>query len=557
MGTTPRVAIYVRVSTLKQDLEGTSPETQEAECRAYAEREGWEIVGVYQDIHTGAELYERPALTQIRTLAREGKFDILLSYAVDRLTRNQAHLYILAEELDTAGVQLAFVTESFEDSPDGKFILSAKAFAAEVEREKLRERSIRGIRARVESGKPIVGRKAPFGYVWADEAKSRLVEDPETAGIVREMYERLASGESLHRIADALMERGIPTPSGRSMIWRRSTIRQIVTNPCYKGEVRAYRTEYVKVRTKDGRKVKRAIPRPESEQIILTDVAPPLVSAELWDEANKALEWNKILSARNNRKPHETLLRGFVYCAYCGRRMTVHRHPSGAPVYRCMGNDVPGACSYPSIRTHILDAAVWEALIDVLTRPDSVAAFSQEARAALDATEGELAALDKTLSELERRRKNFLAGIGQAASPEVVASLVAELERIGEQIQAVEVERARVVEAQRKREEAWHRLQELTTVGDQLRASLEAMTTPERVRLLRMLGVRVTVARDRDDDRDRATLDFDLPLLPSPMGIVYSSASITVRNDEVIPIRLILLPRQHVVTDAHAAIAAG
>ena len=60
----------------------------------------------------------------------------MIAYAVDRLSRNQAHLYILAEELETSGIAVQFVTESFEDSAVGKFIRSAKAFAAEVEREK-------------------------------------------------------------------------------------------------------------------------------------------------------------------------------------------------------------------------------------------------------------------------------------------------------------------------------------------------------------------------------------------------------------------------------------
>ncbi len=72
----------------------------------------------------------------------------MICYAVDRLSRNQAHIYIVVEEFDRAGTRLEFVTEDFEDSAVGKFLLSAKGFAAEIEREKILERSIRGKRAR-------------------------------------------------------------------------------------------------------------------------------------------------------------------------------------------------------------------------------------------------------------------------------------------------------------------------------------------------------------------------------------------------------------------------
>src|SRR5215217_3402798 len=142
MATATRAAIYVRVSTSAQEDEGTSLDTQEARCRSYAEHHGYQITDIYRDVFTGAQYRERPGLSALREQVRAGAVDVVLAYALDRLSRNQAHLAILAEEVEDHGGRLEFVTEDFEDSAVGKFIRSAKSFAAEVEREKIGERSV-------------------------------------------------------------------------------------------------------------------------------------------------------------------------------------------------------------------------------------------------------------------------------------------------------------------------------------------------------------------------------------------------------------------------------
>ena len=164
-GTQQRVAIYCRVSSTSQEENASLP-TQLAACRRHASSKRWDVVHEEQEVHTGADLHGRPGLRRVRDLFRQGKADLLLCYALDRLSRKQAHLAILADECAQAGVRLQFVTEEFENSAVGEFIRAAKAFAAEIEREKIIERTVRGKRARAESGRPIPGQKAPYGYQW-------------------------------------------------------------------------------------------------------------------------------------------------------------------------------------------------------------------------------------------------------------------------------------------------------------------------------------------------------------------------------------------------------
>src|SRR5688500_17541249 len=94
----PRAVIYCRVSTSKQEEDGTSLGTQEAACRAYCAERGYEVVGAFSDTYTGAEYRQRPGLSAVRERVRAAGADRVVSFAIDRLSRNQAHLAILDEE---------------------------------------------------------------------------------------------------------------------------------------------------------------------------------------------------------------------------------------------------------------------------------------------------------------------------------------------------------------------------------------------------------------------------------------------------------------------------
>ncbi len=147
-----KCVIYSRVSTDAQEREGTSLDTQERACLALAEKNGWTVEGTVRDSASGFSL-ERSGLTEVRALAAKAMVDVVLSYALDRLSRKQTHVAILVEEMEQRGVALAFVTEKFEDTATGQLLRSVKAFAAEFEREKIAERTMRGKAERARSGR--------------------------------------------------------------------------------------------------------------------------------------------------------------------------------------------------------------------------------------------------------------------------------------------------------------------------------------------------------------------------------------------------------------------
>ena len=209
--------IYCRVSSTGQE-DNHSLESQEAACRFYAATHGLTVASVAREVWGGSDRH-RPELEAL--LDRVAPGDIVLAYALDRLSPSQVDTAILIDRLEVAGASLHLVTEEFERSATGTFLSNAKAFVAELEREKIRERTNRGKAARIAGGKyPVVGRP-PYGYRWRDPGprqKTQLVPDDTTAPIVQRIFREVAAGASARKVAMALNASGVPTARVRG-IW--------------------------------------------------------------------------------------------------------------------------------------------------------------------------------------------------------------------------------------------------------------------------------------------------------------------------------------------------
>src|SRR5260221_2011899 len=136
--------IYCRVSDKGQEVHGTSLDSQEREGVAHAAALGFTVGYVIREVYNGAELWDRRKLSQVRADLKSGQFAALICYSTDRLSRDPIHLAILAEECERAGVALHFVSETFDDSDEAALIRYVKGYSSKKEREKIRERSMRG-----------------------------------------------------------------------------------------------------------------------------------------------------------------------------------------------------------------------------------------------------------------------------------------------------------------------------------------------------------------------------------------------------------------------------
>jgi site-specific DNA recombinase len=489
--TQQRAAIYCRVSSEQQEDNASLP-TQEASCRAYASEHGYDVqeVHVYREVHTGAELFERPEMSRLREAIRNRSVDVVIAHALDRLTRKQIHQGLLLSEADHAGVRLEFVTEQLEDTPEGRLLLSVRSFTAEIERIKIAERTQRGKRARVAAGKYNVGCRAPFGYAWADPTtKASLVEHPTNAEVVRRIFEGLANGISARQLSIAFTRESIPTPSGRAKAWYWSAILSIVGNPIYWGEARAYRS--TQTHEKGRGKVTRR--RPIEEQVPMPGVAPALVSPELAAAAKTRLARNKSESVRNNKEPKASLLRaGFARCGYCGNVLEV-QHARGGWMYRCSTyhRDQHG-CPYFSIMAHILDAAVWGQVEYVLQRPEVIRAEVARIGAA-DPVDRDLASIERKLAELGRMRSNLARRLAGVDDDALADPIMAELQSLTTQVASLEQRRTEALAVRAAWQGSQSRLDDLEHWVALTARNLQGLDYEHKREALRALNVQTTV----------------------------------------------------------------
>ncbi|MGE3913803.1 MAG: recombinase family protein [Chloroflexota bacterium] len=510
-----KAAVYIRVSTGGQE-ENYSPKTQEDACRAYCAEQGYELSEgqIYRETFTGAALHERPKLADLRSAVRQKAVGVVVSYSLDRLSRKQTHVAILADEFEAVGCHLKFVTEDFEEGPVGTFIRGAKAFAAELEREKIKERTGRGRRERVESGLPMPGAKAPYGYRWmpdivvpgkkARTSKPALEEDPVTSWVVRRIFDEAATGRGQQAIADDLTADGIPTPTGTKRDrktpqteWGQTTIRCILQNQFYVGRAASFRCKVVKDwsrGTKDGRVIQE---RPEQEWIALPDgVVPALVEADKFAAVQERFQINRVRAKRVTVDPERLLLRGgHVKCGYCGHNMFVHRNGNRLS-YRCIRRqrfkDCPGA-------THVaepLDDQAWAKVEELLLKPEVIARELDRLESD-DPTSDDLDGIDKSIAQVQTRRRNLLGQLG-LLDPEDAEEVRLMLKEAGRRLRELETERAQVIAQRETRRQARTRLAELETWCRTVAANLGDLTYDQKRTALTSLGLCVYVWRHDD-----------------------------------------------------------
>jgi site-specific DNA recombinase len=381
---------------------------------------------IFREIYSGLQL-DRPELTRLRELIRNGEIDCLIIYTLDRLSRDPTHGVILTQELEKYGVKLEAVTETVDSSDLGKLITYIRGYAAKLEAEKIRERTMRGARARAKQGKiPIGGTGKLYGYTYmkgkGEHEGIRYVNEEE-AKWVREIYRWfIEEGLTLNAITYRLRALGVPTP-GKSQFWRKSTVHEILTNPAYAGKTYAFTYDYVE--RKDGaatgakRKRKRLVRRPFEQWVEIPGATPVIVSQETFELVRARLKQNKRLAARNSRRQY--LLSGYVFCRQCGRRYRGKstkpkrgENVNYVPYYECPGGEKivsPTRCPNRRWNANHLEKLVWERIEGLLDKPELVLAglktIENEVKEVRSLGE-DLAQVNRRLGALDREQEQLL-----------------------------------------------------------------------------------------------------------------------------------------------------
>lgn len=229
-----KVAGYIRVSTAEQANTGLGLAVQRDKIQSYCNSQSWELIQIYEDGGVSGATMDRPSFTRMLSDGKNGKYDLILTYKIDRISRSLKNLLILVEDtLAPMDIGLKSVTESFIDTstPEGMAMFQVLGTFSELERKQI-TRKLTDARDKKHQDGGYAGGQIPYGY---DVLHGKLVLNQVEAAIVKSIYTMRKEGSSLRKIAKALNDQGIQTKRGA--IWRADGIRYILTNELYTGRI--------------------------------------------------------------------------------------------------------------------------------------------------------------------------------------------------------------------------------------------------------------------------------------------------------------------------------
>jgi site-specific DNA recombinase len=228
IATIVRCVIYLRVS-LDATGEMLAIARQRKECLAIAAARGWTVVAEFADNSVSAysRTKIRPGYAAMVQAYKDGKFDALVCWDLDRLTRQPRQLEDWIDAAQDKGLLLVTANgEADLTNDNGILFAGIKANVARAESARKAARQRAALKQRAEAGRPPLGVRLT-GYTTAGEVAG------DEAAIVRQMFERFYMGDSLRGIAGWLGQQAAPTRHGGP--WGSSSVRAVLTNPRYAG----------------------------------------------------------------------------------------------------------------------------------------------------------------------------------------------------------------------------------------------------------------------------------------------------------------------------------
>lgn len=342
-----RVAAYSRVSTDSLEQKTSIVNQTEGHREFIEENPAWTFAGEYIDEGiSGLSVKKRDEFNRMIRDAQEGKFDLIITKSVTRFARNTLDSLRFTRDLKACGVGVWFLTDNILTfDSDSELRLSIMSTIAQEESVKKSEAVRAGLQQAIKRG-TVFGFDNMWGYRKKD---GKLVIDEEEAPVVRTIFEMYATDRySMNQIEQVLFERGYRNRRGNRI--SHVTMSKIIQNPKYKGYFVGHKVRTVDLFTK------KFVMLPEEEWVIKKDesIVPPIVSEELWEQANAVLaRRSKDVKNRQNLCTHPNLMTGKLICAHCGK--TYHRKASGDKrgnstnsAWVCSGKIKNGAKSCPS-----------------------------------------------------------------------------------------------------------------------------------------------------------------------------------------------------------------
>ena len=528
-----RAAIYARVSDKSQDAEDkTSISEQIGEMEDYCESKGFTITARYHEVGKGWSK-KRPEFQRMLADARKGRFDTIVCWKSDRLSRGMYPAAALMEVVEAHQIRLEAVMDAIDMKTFGLMAAIGK-----IELDNFRERSTMGKRGTAKQGRVPTG-NLPYAYRIGDDGRPEVVE--EQAEVVRRIFRMYVDEEmGSYSIAVRLTDEGIPTQTGK-LLWLQSRVHHILGNATYTGSW-VY-GKYRHVSTEDGMKV---YDQPRDTWIEIP--VPQIIDDETWERAQALKKQRSVKAKRNTNVLY--LLQHLLKCGECGRnfharctRSTTnvrngkkyrYELPIPSRYYMCNGmQSMRLRCrERPYIRAERLEEPIWSEVKRVIQNPDLIVAgidtLDSQGSGGL---EEEIAQAERDLRSIQmeedRAIRLFVSGKISEAQLDVQRKFITE---------RLESARANLDDFRAKQASGTEQRQLMETVlswAREVGQGLDELTDEQRKEILQMIVEQVVIDRDNNVDITLAIpIDDDSPDPESPEPDSFEPESVAVASEE-------------------------
>ena len=416
--------IYARYSEGPRQTD-QSIEGQVADCTAFAERNGIDIIDIYADRHiSGKSVEKRLEFQRMIADASEHKFDVVIVWKIDRFGRDRQDIAINKARIKRAGVKLMYAEESVPEGPEGIILESVLEGIAEYYSADLRQKVIRGRRETLKKGL-YCGTVLPIGYK-VDEDR-HIIIDEEKAPAVREVFRMYAAGAGMKECVDYLNGCGITSRRGTKI--RPSVVYRLLRNEKYLG---IFDSSGIEMRVE------------------------PLIDEPTFRACAGNFEPSKQMNA-SGKASTDFLLSCKCFCGIC-RTMLVGESGRGKLgkkyyYYKCGNKKRGGSCELKPIRKETLEEIVIRATVEDMLTDETIAALTDEILRVQEAdlAEDPVVALKSQLDSCRKRQRNIIAAIEETGARGLATRLAALEDE--EQELVIEIKKAEIKRPRLSREE--------------------------------------------------------------------------------------------------------
>ncbi|EJT5914845.1 recombinase family protein [Clostridium perfringens] len=410
------IAIYCRVSTEEQSENGYSIDEQERLLEEWCKKMGYVIYKCYSDRGiSGKNIKDRPALKELLSDAKAGKFDMVISWKINRVSRKLEDVLKIVNILEKNNITFKSYSEPFEtDTPAGRMQFQMMALIGEFERGTIAQNVKMGMIAKAKSGNWCGGRVLGYDLVPNNspeeekKGKNKLEINEKEAEIVRFIFNEYSKGKGYKAITNQINKLGYKTKKGNN--FSVGSIRDILTNPVYIGEIR------YNVRQNWSEKRRRNInPNP----IRVKGKHEAIIDRELWDKVQLILESKKGKPSRIY--DGEYPLTGILRCPKCGAGMVISRTTNTLAdgtkkriAYYCCGNwknKGTSVCNSNTIRVDKANEYVFKKIEELVSNEAMIKAvvknINKERKDKVKPAKRLLGDIDKELEKLDKRKRKI------------------------------------------------------------------------------------------------------------------------------------------------------